>query len=60
MTDTILIRLADKRLTDDERQAVLEIARKLYARDTGTANAPTHPSVRKRPEAHHRVDRGDL
>ena len=25
MTDTILIRLADKRLTDDERQAVLEL-----------------------------------
>ena len=39
MTDTILIRLADKRLTPDERRKVLEISRKLYGRDTGTANA---------------------
>jgi hypothetical protein len=57
MTDTILIRLTDHRLTPDERQKVLDIARKLYARDTGTAGAPP---ARKLPEAHHRVDRGDL
>ena len=43
--DTILIRLADKRLTPDERRKVLEISRKLYGRDTGTANAPNTPPV---------------
>jgi hypothetical protein len=53
---TIIFRLADKRLTDEERKTVLELSRKLYTRDTGTATAP----VRKLPEAHHRVDRGDL
>jgi hypothetical protein len=58
MTDTtIVFRLADKRLTDEERQTVLDISRKLYTRDTGTASAP---AVRKLPEAQFRVDRGDL
>jgi hypothetical protein len=60
MTDTILFHLKDRRLTDDERNALLELNRKLYARDTGTASGPTPPPVRKLPEAHHRVDRGDL
>jgi hypothetical protein len=58
MTDTtIVFRLADKRLTDEERQTVLDISRKLYTRDIGTASAP---AVRKLPEAQFRVDRGDL
>jgi sulfur carrier protein ThiS len=57
LTNTVLIRLDDKRLTADEREKVLELARKLTTRDTGTATAP---NGRKLPEAHHRVDRGDL
>jgi hypothetical protein len=56
-TTTIIFRLADKRLTDDERKALLDLSRKLYTRDIGTASAPT---VRKLPEAQFRVDRGDL
>jgi hypothetical protein len=45
---TIVFRLADKRLTDEERQTVLDISRKLYTRDIGTATAtraPTHPNA---------------
>jgi hypothetical protein len=61
---TIIFRLADKRLTDEERKTVLELSRKLYTRDTGTATTFTAEKVeelmRKLPEAHHRVDRGDL
>jgi hypothetical protein len=48
MTDTIVFRLKDKRLTDDEREMVLELSRKLYTRDTGTATAtrtPLHPNA---------------
>jgi hypothetical protein len=57
MTATVCIHLHDHRLTPEDRQKVLEISRKLYARDGGTAGAPP---ARKLPEAHHRVDRGDL
>jgi hypothetical protein len=57
MTDTIVFRLKDKRLTDDERKELLELSRKLTTRDIGTASAP---AVRKLPEAQFRVDRGDL
>jgi hypothetical protein len=58
VTNTVLIRLDDKRLTDEERKTALDLARKLYSRDGGTASAPT--PLRKLPEAHHHVDRGDL
>jgi hypothetical protein len=43
---TIVFRLADKRLTPDEREMVLELSRKLYTRDTGTATrTPPHPNA---------------
>jgi hypothetical protein len=45
---TIVFRLADKRLTPDERDMVLELSRKLYTRDIGTATAtrtPPHPNA---------------
>jgi hypothetical protein len=47
MTDTtIVFRLADKRLTPDEREMVLELSRKLYTRDGGTATrTPPHPNA---------------
>jgi hypothetical protein len=48
MTATVCIHINDKRLTEDERKAVLGIARKLYARDGGTATTtrtPTHPNA---------------
>jgi len=52
MTDTILIRLADKRLKDAERRRVLEISPKLYGRDTRHLRNPYHDNLASQVQSH--------